>query len=215
MNLNELTLHHAQGSPNSRRVRIFLAEKGLIVPMVTVELSRGEQHTSAYRAVNPRGVVPALTLQGGSTIGEVPAIWRYIEESWPEHPLLGSTPEGKARVIMWERWVELEGFAPTMDGVRNQAQGLKGRAVAGPHDYEQVPALVGRSRARVGHFYDDLEARLQQSLHVASDAFSAADITALVTIDFASKAFSAPLPAAHAATRRWYETVASRPSMSA
>src|ERR1700719_270636 len=106
---NELKLYHSAASPNSRRVRIFLAKKGIAIPLVPVDLAEGEQHSHAYRAINPRRVVPTLVLEDGTAIGEVPAIWRYLEEVYPTLPLLGSTP--KDEVAMWERRVLLEGFA--------------------------------------------------------------------------------------------------------
>jgi len=146
---NDLRLYHSAASPNSRRVRIFLAEKGIAIPLAPVDLAKGEQHSDAYRAINPRRVVPTLVLEDGTAIGEVPAIWRYLEEVFPAQPLLGSTPKDKALVAMWERRAELEGFAAVMEGVRNAAERLKGRAIAGPHDYDQIPALAERSRLRV------------------------------------------------------------------
>jgi glutathione S-transferase len=99
-----LKLYHATNSPNSRRVRIFLAEKGLKPTLIAVDLGAGEQHSDAYRAINPRRVVPALVLEDGTTIGEVPAIMRYLDEAFPETPLLGVTPKEKGLVTMWERF---------------------------------------------------------------------------------------------------------------
>jgi glutathione S-transferase len=212
MAANDLKLYHSVTSPNSRRVRIFLAEKGLTLPLVPVDLAKGEQHSDAYRAINPRRVVPTLVLQDGTAIGEVLAIWRYLEEAYPTPPLLGSTPKDKALVTMWERRAELEGFAAVMEGVRNASERLRGRAIAGPDDYDQIPALVERSRLRVKNFYADLDARLAALPFVAGDHFSAADITGLVTVDFATKAMSLPMPDEHNALRRWFETVSSRPS---
>jgi glutathione S-transferase len=102
---------------------------------------------------------------------------------------------------------------PVMETVRNGVAGLKGRAIAGAHDYEQIPALVERGRQRVADFYADLEERLAETPFVAGDRFSEADITAAVTVDFATKALSLPIPEAHAASQRWYALVAGRPSM--
>ena len=124
-------LYHAPASPNSRRVRMFLAEKGISLPLVSIDLSAGEQHGDAYRAINPRRVVPTLMLEDGTAIGEVLAIWRYLEEAYPATPLLGTTPKDKALVTMWERRAELEGLAAVMEGVRNAAPRLAGRAIAG------------------------------------------------------------------------------------
>src|SRR6202048_3602050 len=120
---NTIKLYQSASSPNSRRVRIFLAEKGLSVPLVTVDLGKGEQHSDAYRAINPRRDVPTLVLEDGAAIGEVPAIWRYIEEAHPAPPLLGETAKEKALVAMGERRAELEGFATAMEAVRNVGPG--------------------------------------------------------------------------------------------
>jgi glutathione S-transferase len=135
---------------------------------------------------------------------------RYLDENFPETPLLGTTPKDKALIAMWERRAELEGFAAVMEGVRS----LKGRAIAGPHDYEQIPALVERSVQRLKNFFADLNERLRQEPFVAGERYSAADITAFVTVDFA-KALELSVPADHAALKRWYETVSSRPSAAA
>jgi glutathione S-transferase len=86
-------------------------------------------------------MVPTLVLDDGTAIGEVPAIMRYLDEAFPEKPLLGAAPKDKGLIAMWERRAELEGFAAVMEGVRNKVAGLKGRAIAGPHDYELIPAL--------------------------------------------------------------------------
>lgn len=191
-----LKLYHSPASPNSRRVRILLAEKGLKVPLVAVDLGKGEQHSEAYRAINPRRVVPNL------------------DEAFPEKPLLGATPKDKGLIAMWKRRAELEGFAAVMEGVRNKIAGLKGRAIAGPHDYEQIPALVERSALRVKNFFADLNERLGQVPFVAGERYSAADITALVTVDFV-KALELSVQADQAALKRWYETVSGRPSAAA
>src|SRR6202048_3786934 len=178
-----MKLYQYAGSPNSRRVRIFLAEKGLSIPLITIDFGKGEQHSDAYRAINSRRVVPTLVLDDGTAIGEVPAICRYIEEAHPTPPLLGETAKEKALVTMWERRAELEGFAAVMEAIRNAAPGLKSRAIAGPHDYEQIPELAERSKLRVTNFFADFDARLAETPFVAGQRFSVADITTLVTVD--------------------------------
>lgn len=213
--VNDIKLYQSNASPNSRRVRIFMAEKGICVMQVPVDLAAKDQFSPAYAAINPRRVVPTLVLEDGTAIGEVPAIWRYLEEAFPERPLLGTTSREKALIQMWERRMELEGFAAVMETVRNRAEGLKGRAIAGPHGYDQIPALVDRGRRRVADFHTDLEARLQESLFVANEQFSAADITAIVTLDFADKALALSVPDNNSATRRWYDAAAARSSVAA
>jgi len=210
-----LKLYQSNGSPNSRRVRIALAERGIPAEFVPVDLGKKEQFSDAYAVINPRRVVPALALADGTVIGEVPAIFRYLEEAFPQNPLGGETAAEKALVQMWERRMELEGFAAVMETVRNNVQGLAGRAISGPHGYEQIPALVERGRLRVRDFYADLEARLGEVPYVAGPRLSLADITAVVAVDFATKALSMPIPDGHGATRRWHEALSARPSFSA
>ncbi|MPW10163.1 glutathione S-transferase [Paraburkholderia sp. CNPSo 3155] len=210
-----MKLYHANGSPNSRRVRILLAEKGLDVPLIPVVLGTREQFSDAYRSINPRVVVPTLVLDDGTAIGETPVIMRYLDDAFAQTPLFGTTAQEKAIVAMWERRAETEGFAAVMEGVRNAAAGLKGRAVSGPHGYEQIPELVERSKRRVANFYDDIEARLSSVPFVAGEFYTAADITALVAVDFAMRAFAMPIPEQHVAVRRWYERVSARPSAAA
>ena len=210
-----MKLYHSTSSPNSRRVRIFIAEKGISVPLQPVNLGEKEQFSDWFTAINPRQQVPALVLDDGRTLAEVPAIWRYLEEIYPEHPLFGNDAVDEALITMWERRVELDGFAPTMEGVRNAAAGLKGRALSGPHDYEQIPALVDRNRRRVADFYADFDDRLDEVPFVAGTEFSVADITALVTVDFATAALKMPIPNGARAFRRWYEKVSARPSAKA
>jgi glutathione S-transferase len=209
-----LKLYHTSGSPNSRRVRMFLAGKELGVTMVPVDLGKGEQHSESYRLVNPRQMVPTLVLDDGTAIGEVLAIWRYLEETLPAKPLFGVGPTEKALVTMWERRMELEGFAPVMEGLRNTAPVLKGRAIAGPYDYEQIPQLAERNKLQVKNFLDGLDARLADVPFVAGPRFSAADITALATIDFA-KGLVISIPDNHRASARWYEDVSGLPSAAA
>jgi glutathione S-transferase len=215
MSSDHLKLYESSGSPNSRRVRILIAEKGICISRVPVDLGAKEQFSEAYAKINPRRVVPTLVLEDGTAIGEVPAILRYLEEAYPNTPLLGTSPTDKALVTMWERRMELEGFAAVMETIRNKVPGLKGRAIAGTHDYEQIPDLVERGRRRIADFYADLEIRLSEAPFVAGDRFSVADITAVVTIDFATKALDLATPDGNSATRRWYDKVAARSSFAA
>src|SRR5258708_4101214 len=101
-----MKLYQYAGSPNSRRVRIFLAEKGLSIPLIPIDLSKGEQHSDAYRAINARRVVPTLVLEDGKAIGEVPAILRYLEEGYPQIPL----PDEDTAL---RRWYELVSKRPS------------------------------------------------------------------------------------------------------
>jgi glutathione S-transferase len=210
-----MKLYHSASSPDSRRVRIFLAEKGLSISLVTVDLGKGEQHSDAYRAINPRRVVPTLVLEDGTAIGEVPAICRYIEETHPTPSLLGETAKEKALVATWERRTELEGFAAVAEAIRNSAPVLRSRAIAGPHDYGQIPEMAEYSKLRVKNFFAVFDDRLGDAPFVAGQRFSVADITALVTVDFAANTISLSVPNEHRSLKRWYHAISSRSSAAA
>lgn len=201
-------------APSPRRVRIFLAEKGVVLPTVQVNLRDGEQFSAAFRAVNPDATVPVLQLDNGRCITDIVAICRYVEETHPAPPLMGVDAEDKAVVEMRQRWCEREGFYAAMDAFRNATPGLKGRALPGPDDYEQIPALAERGRARLGSFFRRLDALLAGGEFVAGPRYSIADITALVSIDFAGwRKLKPPEELAH--LRRWHAAVSARPSAAA
>src|SRR6266853_4933605 len=147
-------------APSPRRVRIFLAEKGIALPMVQVDLRAGEQLGPAFRAVNPECTVPVLELDDGARIADVMAICVYFEALRPEPPLMGVGAQDRANVTAWQRRVEREGFFAVAEAFRNSTPAFKQRALPGPDDYEQIPALVERGRARVGKFFGMLDACL-------------------------------------------------------
>lgn len=206
-----MKFYDCQTAPSPRRVRIFIAEKGIDIETVQVDLANGEQFSPEYRAINPDCVVPALQLDDGSCISEVVAICQYLEEMYPEPALLGRTPEERAATVMWNAKAEQQGLWACADALRNFAKGLKGRAIPGPDNYEQIPELAERGRKRVGAFLDKLEQRLGDSEFVAGGFFSMADITAMIVVDFAER-LKIPMPEQAANLRRWYDVVSSRPS---
>lgn len=209
-----MKLYDCKTAPSPRRVRIFLAEKGVELDTVQVDLASGEQLGDAFRAINPDCVVPALQLDDGRCIDEVVAICSYIESVHPAPPLLGQTPADRAAVWMWNAKVEQQGLFAMADAFRNSAPGLKDRALPGPDAYAQIPELVERGRQRVERFMRRLDERLAESTFVAGDFFSMADITALVFLDFAAW-LKISLPPDAANLTRWYGAVSKRPSASA
>ena len=201
-------------APSPRRVRIFLAEKGVSIPTVQVDLRNGEQFSPAFRAINPDCTVPALVLDDGTVIADAVAICGYLEELHPEPPLIGATPQERAVVTALNRQIERDGFFAAMDAFRNATKGLKGRALPGPHDYEQIPELAARGRVRVEHFFRAMDARLAAREFVAGSRFTIADISTLVLTDFAGWAkLDVPQECKH--LRRWYSDVSARPSTAA
>jgi len=201
-------------APSPRRVRIFLAEKGLTVPTVQVDLRNNEQLTAGFRAINPGATVPSLELDDGTRINDAIGICVYFEAVHPQPPLMGENAEEKALITAWNREIERNGFYAVMEAFRNTTPGLKGRALPGPYDYEQIPALAERGRVRVAHFFQQTDSRLAQSEFVAGPRYSIADITALITVDFARWIKMTP-PEEFQHLRRWHAQVSARPSAKA
>jgi glutathione S-transferase len=201
-------------APSPRRVRIFAAEKGIALPTVQVDLRNGEQFSDAFRAINPDCTVPVLVLDDGAVIADAVAICGYLEELHPDPPLIGSTPQERAAVTALNRQIERDGFFAAMDALRNVAKGLKDRALPGPHNYAQLPELAERGRARLGHFFRAMDARLAERQFVAGSRYTIADISTMVLIDLAGWT-KITVPDECANLRRWHAAVSARPSAQA
>jgi glutathione S-transferase len=199
-------------APSPRRIRIFLAEKGLKIETVQVDLGSGEQLSGGFAVINPNHTVPVLELDDGTRLLDSNSISIYLDEIFPEPNLTGRDSKERAVVAMWQREMDINGLMAVAECFRNSSKGLKGRALTGAVDYAQIPELADRGRQRVRHFFADLDRRLGQREYVAGDRFTVADITALVTIDFA-RAIKESLPPEAVNLRRWYTSVSSRPSI--
>jgi glutathione S-transferase len=209
-----MKLYDYAPAPNPRRVRMFLAEKGIAIPTVQVDLRANEQFGPAFRAVNPDCTVPVLELDDGTRLSDVMAICVYFEAVAPEPALMGTGALDRATIAAWQRVVERDGFFAVAEALRNSSPAFKGRALPGADDYEQIPALVERGRARVRKFLRTLDARLAGHKFVGGEAFSIADITAVVAVDFARWIrITVPEDCSH--LRRWHAEVSARPSAKA
>lgn len=206
-----MKFYDCKPAPSPRRVRIFLAEKGQSIPTEEVDLRGGAQLDDDFRARNPDCTVPALELDDGTVISESFAICQYLESAFPEPPLMGRDAAERARVTMWNARIEFQGLSAIAEAFRNHAAGFRNRALTGPEDYEQIPALVPRGRRRVEAFMRRMNAHFDDNRFVVGDYYSIADITAMVAIDF-SAWIKLPVPAELKSLRRWHESVASRPS---
>lgn len=195
-------------APNPRRVRIFLAEKGLSIPKVSIDLGRLEHRSAEFSAINPLRRTPALELDSGEVLTESVAICRYIEELYPQPPLFGRDALERARVEMWSRRVELEFFAPITHAFRHSH----------PHMAEmeqpQIAEWAQANKPRAIGFATFLDGELAKRPYIAGDAFTIADITALVAADF-SKPARIAFPDDLKNFARWRAEVLARPSASA
>ena len=206
-----MKFYDCKPAPSPRRVRIFLAEKGEQIPVEEVDLRGGGQLDDEFRERNPDCTVPALELDDGTVISESFAICQYLESVFPEPPLLGRDAAERARATMWNARIEFQGLSAIAEAFRNHAAGFRNRALTGPDDYEQIPALVPRGRQRTEAFMRRMNEHFAGNEYVLGDYFSIADITAMVAIDF-SAWIKLPVPAELTALRRWHDSVGARPS---
>ena len=201
-------------APNPRRVRMYLAEKGLAVPMQ--DAGDGPQLSPSYKVKYPFAMVPMLELDDGTQIGEAMAICRYFETLHPAPVLMGSDAREKAVIEMWERRAYDEGLIGAAEVFRNTHPAFKDRSLPGHTDpVPQIPALQTRGRQRLSRFFEMLDRQLADNEFVAGNNFSVADITALCAIDFAKTRAEASIPEDHVNLRRWHEAVSGRPSATA
>ncbi len=203
-------------APNPRRVRMFLAEKSVELPLVQINTREREQFEESFKAINPLSMVPVLELDDGTCIAESVAICRYIEELHPEPPLMGKDAKDRAIVEMWNRRVEFLGYAPTAEVVRNALPMFEDRGLSGvPAGVPQIPALVERGKQSLGRFFTLLDRQLADNQFVAGPAFTIVDITAFVTIEFAKRAELQIPESGTENVLRWHAAIASRPSAAA
>jgi glutathione S-transferase len=197
-------IYDSSMAPNPRRVRIFLAEKGIEVPYQQIDIGKAENRKPPFLAKNPLGGLPVLELDDGTCIAESVAICRYFEEQKPEPPLLGTDGRDRALVEMWNRRMELEVLSPIAGAFRNTHEFFKDRIPQVP-EYGRVCKESAQKRLAW------LDEELADRQFVAGDRFSIADITAMVGIDFGRVADIRIEPDQKNLTR-WHEAVSSRPS---
>jgi glutathione S-transferase len=195
-------------APNPRRVRIFLAEKGIEVAREQVDLGKLQHRTADYAAINPLQRVPALMLDDGTVISESIAICRYFEALHPDPPLFGRGALQSALVEMWNRRAELHLLLPVSAVFQHLHPAMK--QLVDP----QVPEWGEANKPRVFDFLRTLDAELAGQPYLAGDAFSVADITALAAVDF-MKVGKLSVPDELAHVRRWHAAVSARPSAAA
>jgi glutathione S-transferase len=209
-----ITLYDCATAPSPRRARILLAEKGVPHQTVQVDLRQGEQMGEVFRRINPSCTVPALVTGEGPVLTDNASITAWVEARYPDPPLLGTTAAEKAEVAGWQWRVEFEGLIAIAEALRNGSPAMVNRALPGPVDYPQIPALAERGLARARHFFATLDTRLADHAFVAGERFSVADITAVVAVDFA-RVIKLRIDEQMPNLQRWRADMQARPAMSA
>jgi glutathione S-transferase len=203
-----MKLYDGGRAPNPRRVRVFLAEKGISVPTEQVDLGSMAHKSSAFTAINPLQRVPALLLDDGTIITESIAICRYFELLHPKPPLFGAEPKEIATIEMWQRRMELHLLLQVGHVFRNTHPAMKDMEVP------QVPAWAEANKPRVMDFLDMLDKELKSRRFAAGDNYTVADITGMIGIDFMKPA-KLELPASLTNVKRWHTEISARPSAKA
>jgi len=176
------------GAPSPARVTLFLAEKGIELETVEIDLRAGEHLSDEFAAKSPECTVPVLELDDGTCLWNSQAIRQYLEDLHPEPALLGQDAPARAQATQWVGWIEHNGFLAAAEAFRNRAEGMADHAVPGRRPVAQIPELAERGRKRFGFFLEDLDRRLAGSAHIAGPEFSVADIDAFVVIGFGQRA---------------------------
>ena len=211
-----MKLYDYAHAPNPKRIHIFLAEKGLDMERVEIDLTRKEQLSPEYQEVNPLCQVPVLETDDGTRISECIAICRYLEDLHPEPNLFGAIADERAQVLMWNHIVEQEGMTGLAEALRNRINIFKDHALAGPVNHEQIPELVERGRKRARHFLDFMDRRLTGRDYLALDRFSLADITLRVVVDMAARMaskFHLKVLEDRPSLAAWHARLSERPSL--
>ena len=195
--------------PNPRTVRIFMAEKGIELPMEQVDLVGGENRRPPYVDKNAAGQLPCLELDDGSYLAEITAICEYLEERHPDPPLVGATPEERAKTRMWTRRVDLNIIEPMANGFR-YAEGLalfKDRIHVIPQAADDLKEIAREKLAWLDGLIEGRE-------FIADDRFSLADIILYAFLEFGASVGQNLDPKLENLPG-WYTRVAARPSVEA
>lgn len=198
-----MKLYTYDPAPNPRRLALFLKVKGITLETQQIDLMTGEQLLDAYRRINPVGTVPALVLDDGTLLTEVIGMYAYLDELYPERPLMGTTAVERALVISWCHRVYSSLMQAIASVLRNRSKSFANRGLPGPLDLPQIPALAERGLLQIEHILPELDAHLQTSTWLAGDSFTAADIDLLCCIDFLAW-IKQSVPAERANLHEWY-----------
>jgi glutathione S-transferase len=203
-----MLLYHDPRAPNPRRVRIFLAEKGVAYDTIEVSIAASEHQKPEFRKKNPLALLPVLELADGRVLRESMAICRYIEEIYPEPNLFGADTWERAQIEQWNRHAELELLLPIAQVFRNTNAFWVGRIKQAP-DYGEIMRDIVCGR------FDWIEQELAQREYLAGPRFTVADITALCAIDFGKVSNLRVKADTHPHLAAWHARVSERPSSKA
>ena len=179
-----MKLYTFEPAPNPKRVHLFMQYKGIDMETVPIDMTTGEQRSEEYSRINPLCTLPALVADDGTLLTEVISICSYLEDLYPQKPLMGETPLEKAQILGWSHWLFTQLFVPTAEVFRNGNPAFAGRALPGTLDIEQIPALVERGQARLAHVLPRIDAHLADKEFIMGDQFTFGDTELLAWVGF-------------------------------
>ncbi len=198
-----MKLYTYDPAPNPKRLQMFMDHKGIEIDTVQVDMMKAEQLGDDYRAINPLATVPALVLDDGSVLTEVIGACLYLENQYPERPLMGAPGVEQAKVVSWDHLVLMAVFQPVADIFRNGNPAFAGRALPGTLDLEQIPELVERGKIRLAEGFRLVDRQLADNDFMTGDTFSFADIDLMIACEFAGWAAKSEVPADCTNVHNW------------
>jgi len=207
-----MKLYNFAPAANPQRVRVFMAEKGIEVPSVELNVRDGEQFKEPFTSMNPFHCVPFLEFDNGTVISESISVCRYLEELHPEPSLFGTNAEERAVIDMWNRRIEIDGFMPILHALRNHVPFFEGRVIPGTRtDLPQLPDVVTRGKDMLNVLLARIDPQLAKSEFIAGATISIGDITGYFMINMA-KALKMDIEGPYPNVFRWHQALAARPS---
>jgi glutathione S-transferase len=198
-------------APNAQRLSLFLQSKGIEIDTVIIDMMTNEQLGDDYKKINPAGTIPALVLDDGTVLTEVIGMCIYLEELFPEKPLLGTTALEKAQVVSWDHKIFNMVMMPVAEALRNRGSNFVNRALPGPLDVPQITELAERGKMRLDFAWPTLDAEIEGLHWLVGDNMTLADLDLMICTGFSAWVKGSPPESCkniHAHTQRVKEALA-------
>lgn len=187
-----MKIYSYDAAPNAQRLNLFLKLKGVEIETIPIDMIAKEQLGEEYQSINPLATIPALVLDDGTVLTEVIGMCVYLEELYPEKPLLGTTALEKAEIISWDHRLFTTVMTAVAEALRNRGNNFADRALPGPLNLPQIPELAERGKIRLEHGWPALEAELEGKEWLVGNSISMADLDLMICVDFSAWVKSTP-----------------------
>ena len=194
------TFYSSDFPPNALRVNHMLKLKGVELDYVDINMMKGEQFAPEYTAVNPSQTIPAILLEDGTVLSEVVAMLYYLDNEYPQRPLMGRSALERAQVLGWLHKIFVTGLMSIAETLRNGlAPGFENRALPGPLNIKQIPELTERGQQKLAFFFDTMETELSGKEFLVGNELTQADVDLYICTNFSAAIKQKPDPEKHKA----------------